>query len=442
MGIIHGAEARPRAIFQGLDPQVIEELIPLVGSYVEVTAGGQTEIDQREYDLFVTTQDVQCSRHLHVLALGSDLLSGLHGNAITSVVLRHTDVTAAQLNVPDEVSQAIRDLIIRTLVPVVEERPRPRWKWDTRRLSPLREGDVAYTPLLTSHAHDEVLAFVGRFKRNDQPEGGMVLALPAIPTEVAPWLRWFLDIARKVTPEAFPVHADWQEDPRWGPPGLQDVLAERSALQAERLRLLAELDQRAEALDAKVADEMAAAETGIWRLLTKQHEEFEDAVGDALEELGFAVERRNAVIPDGQPKYEDLRISDPSEPGWVALAECKGLTKGAKAGAVRQLSTRPVHAFVLEQKRAPDALYYIVNHTISTPPPDRPEPLDADAPTISLLAEQGGAVIDSRALLQAQITALLDPQAKPKLRAAMRESRGRWDGTIDATTVGLDDEAE
>ena len=439
MGTIHGAEPRPRAIFQGLDARDIEQLAPLVGFHVVATPEGHTEIDQREFDLLVTTERVSCARHLHVLALGSESISGLHAKDTSMSVTRTADVRASRLDVPDQVGQPIEGLIVRTVLPALAEtRPRSRWKWvHTYGNYPITLADSGVVALLTSHADDEVLAFAASLN-NHGDDGGLVVALPVVPTDVVPWLRWLMAKARGVTPDAFPERTDWHEDVHWAPPQLQAALTERARLTAEHQEYLVELERRTQVLDAGVTAEIASAESGPWRLLRKQGKEFENAVADALETLGFKVDRRDT--PDGEPKLEDLRISDSTEPDWVALAECKGLTKGAQARAVRQITGRPVHAFNREHGRGPDALYYIVNHNIPLPPPDRPEPLESDPVTISVLAENGGAVIDSRALLRAQITAMTDPQAKPQLRAAMRASRGRWDGTVDATIIGMDDQ--
>lgn len=444
MGIIHGAKAQPRAIFQGLDSALVERLAPLVGSYVSVPLDPSPYIDQREYDLLVTSGEVAHAGHLHVLALGSDAIDRVLRDGKQVTTLQVDDVTASQLAVPTGVDGAVQALIARTLVPVLATRqPRSRWRWRAEQFSfgHLTTHDDGPTALLTSHAEDEVLAFMAR-RRNYEGTDGLVVALPVMPTEVVPWLRWFVDQARTITPESFPERMDWHEDSRWAPPALRTALAERSELEAAREEYLAEIERRGEELSAKIAAARSDAEKGPWRLLMEQGDEFERAAADALEALGFEVDRRDHSTAPGQPKLEDLRITDPSESSWVALAECKGHARGAQARAIGQLTGRPVHAYVRETGRSPDALYYIVNHTIGMAPPARPEPLESDPGAISILAEQGGAVIDSRALLAAQVTALADPEEKPRLRAALRASRGRWDGTADATVVGLEDHSE
>lgn len=436
MGIIHGDQARPRAIFLGLKDELVAQLAPLVGYHVAAPDSESLLVDDREYDLLVTTGDVESRGHLHVLALGAKKIDKIVTDGRHRGAYRHNEVTASQLVVPEGTDPTLEALFLRTLVPALaSQRLRPRWRWGDG--FPYRTGSVGVTALLTSHADDEVLAFMAR-RESSNGVDGLVVALPVTPTDIPAWVRWFVNQARTLTPEAFPERTDWHEDARWAPPTLSAALRERDELKAERERVLVELDRREVELEANVAGARSTAEAGPWRLITKQGDEFESAVVDALETLGFDVERRDQTAP-GQPKLEDLRITDPADPGWVALAECKGLAKGAQARAIVQLTNRPVHAYRATHENGPDALYYIVNHNMAAAPSERPEPLESDPTSISLLAEYGGAVVDSRALLLAQVSALADPTKAPQLREAMRTSRGRWDGTTSTTVVGLED---
>lgn len=336
-----------------------------------------------------------------------------------------------QLGVPDDVRGTLLNLVNHSLVPVVsqlEKRP----QWGHYRPAP---GYISYDasfragvmPLLTTHDPNVVLAFRGERTRPEDAEPRFVVALPVMPNQPARWLDWFLTFLRENAPSAFPERTAWREDPAWSPPGLRAALAARAAIEDRRRAVLDELERDAVEVEAYVDTETNKAHDSVWRLVTAQGSELEDAVVDALSAIGFDVERRDVTDADGQRpgNLEDLRLTDPSASGWVALVELKGVAKGAPARGITQLMGRPLTAFIVEHQREPGGMYFIVNHNLATPPDDRFEQLQGD-PALDLLADRNGALIDTRDLLRAHLAVLADSGVAEGLRASIRAGRGRW----------------
>lgn len=444
--VVHGQQPRPRALLEGLPDDVTDEIGRLFGS-TRVVAPGEP-VDESEYDVLVTAAAVTRSPRLHVLALGSPHLGTVdvdapsasassvdHGGTVTRGDPTHVrgsvwlveDVLARQLDIPPQVTGSLRELVEDTLVPVIAaiDDLRPRWVASVAvgsGASSVRVRLSGPQALLTSHRADQVMAIVGR--RHDRV-GGQIVALPVIPESVSRWVRWFLERARDVDPAAFPVEIAWQDDLEWAPPAVSAALDEVDSMRRRRLELVAELDAAEEGARAGLAAARAAAEASVWRLVTEQGDALNAAVHEALIELGFAVTDSDAGRAENEPKMEDLRVSDTADPGWVGLAEVKGFTKGASPKGATQLMGRPVRAYVSENDRFPDSLWYVVNHLIETAPRQRPPALERDS-IIDGLAEQGGALIDTRDLLRAVIavrSSAVDPTA---VRASMRTARGRW----------------
>jgi hypothetical protein len=246
-----------------------------------------------------------------------------------------------------------------------------------------------------------------------------------MPQEPSRWLRWFLEELRDQYSDMFPSSEDWRTDDKWTPPELRQALDARDTLKAKRAEVLAQLDQEEAAADAAVDTYTRVAEESHWRLVTDQGSSLEVAVSDAFTTLGFNVESRDRELAPGEPKMEDLRLTDEEAPGWVALVEVKGFEKGASPKGATQLAVRPVMAYLKESGGSPGALYYVVNHDTKLPPPERPTALHRDS-AVDLLGEYNGALIDTRDLLAAVVAVLREPSRAASIRRELRESRGRW----------------
>lgn len=427
----------------------------MVGSFEEIR-GGEHSVDEREYDILVTASDrVTRREHLHVLALAVrdvDKVSvpvlahqALRPAGVSATALARSgersvrnarpivtdDILARQLDVPSSVSGRLRDLVTSTLIPVIDpiER-RPRWSVGnsssyTTKGASFAEFVSGVQALLTTHTRLEVLAFRGlRPKIAGAPEASIV-ALPVMPLDPARWLRWFLDDLRDGYPNLFPVNEDWRTEDKWTPPELRQALDAREELKVKREELLAQLEREEVAAQAAVDAQTRVAEDSHWRLVTDQGASLEAAVAAAFTILGFNVDLRDQDLAPGQPKLEDLRLTDEEFEGWVALVEVKGFEKGASPKGATQLAVRPLTAYIQENGEGPGALYYVVNHETRLAPPERPTALSGDS-AVDLLAAHNGALIDTRDLLTAVLTVTKEPARAPSIRKQLRESRGRW----------------
>jgi len=445
--VVHGAQRRPRVLLEDLDPVLADAIEPFVGSAQRIERGER--VDESEFDLLITKGAVARASHLHVLAVGCESTSYLSvsdvlrapaprvvserpvaprpsaaGKRRSIVAKVSQDVLARQLDIPSRITGKLRELVHDTLIPqLAPMTTRPRWNATDYHFAALFLAGIS--PLLTTHKDHEVLALAARRGDAAGSPGGVLVALPVEPTDTVAWARWFLQMLRESDPDMFPANVRWKDDPRWTPPALRAAVSARGDLAAERVRLLAELDAKEVQVDARVNAETRSAQESVWRLVETQGPVLEQAVTAALEALGFIVDVRDDQVAPGQPKLEDLRLTDPDAPGWVVLAEVKGFEKGASPKGVVQLMTRARTAYVKEASQEPGAVYYVVNHELATPPDERNEALRGDS-AIDMLAESDGALIDTRDLLRAHVAVLQNPESAGEIRASIRASRGRW----------------
>ena len=109
------------------------------------------------------------------------------------------------------------------------------------------------------------------------------------------------------------------------------------------------------------------ADAGIRRCIWADGDDLVVAVGDILKSLGFVVCHMDAEQEQGKPKREDLRLTLADCPGWEAIAEVKGYTKGTRTNDSRQIREYR-ERYIKEKKSSPDLTLWIAN----TPPEHRP----------------------------------------------------------------------
>lgn len=181
----------------------------------------------------------------------------------------------------------------------------------------------------------------------------------AIPEEADPvfWLRGFLELLAGLDPSTVPAAPARLNHPEhWYTPA-EVAIAERIRRiggQVEELR--AELRDLQAALQA----EGELAEDRERAVLWRDGDDLEEAVATLLGDLGFAVRLLDREIPPGQPRREDYHITLDGKPEWVVIGECKGYTKGARANDLAEIN-KHVKAFVREQRREPDRVWWVIN---------------------------------------------------------------------------------
>jgi hypothetical protein len=150
-----------------------------------------------------------------------------------------------------------------------------------------------------------------------------------------------------------------------------------SDVERERAEYLDESVERETKLRAELRDAQDGAERGPRQVLTAQGDALLGTVQTMLEKLEFDVENRDAVVPAGTPRLEDLRVTSPQDdPNWVAIAEIRGYTGGAALNDLLRIN-RFKQNFRDEMGRYPDRSWYLVNQFIGRDPGSPPRVLEA-----------------------------------------------------------------
>ena len=241
--------------------------------------------------------------------------------------------------------------------------------------------------------------------------------LPNVPQhEQGEWVHALVVEWAHVDPQAFPGISDWENRAEWRTGNESRVATEIDSLLSEKEATLARFHEREAALRVRLEELRSEARLGARRLLTAQKEELVDEVAKALAELGFIVERMDERIEQGKPKREDLRLRVEGS-DWEAIVEVRGYEKGGAKQEDLQRLQRFATLYVVEKKRAPDKLIYIVNGEFARPPNLRHEPFETAKDDVLVFAESAGLVVGTAALFQLRRAAAgdLGPDAAREL---------------------------
>ena len=198
----------------------------------------------------------------------------------------------------------------------------------------------------------------------------IVLLLPRTVTNLPAWFRVFLtdvhDLDESRVPNPPPrltTPADWYTpEERRLADRVSDATETIERLQAERERLAAELASATETADA-----------GIRRVLWAGGDELVSGVSEILTHLGFVVRDMDSELAPGAPKGEDLRLAIRDRPGWEAIVEVKGYTRGTKTNDARQIREQR-DRYIAEICRQPDLTLWVANPHRHSDPSSRPTP--------------------------------------------------------------------
>ena len=125
----------------------------------------------------------------------------------------------------------------------------------------------------------------------------------------------------------------------------------------------------------------------------------------------------------GQPKVEDLRLSDPDEPGRTNITEVRGYKGGAKVSDLQRLA-RFAALYLRRTGALPTTRWYVVNQFLGTDPDTRRRPLAGSEDDLSVFAEDGGLVIDTRDLFHLARGVDDGGMSTAAARALLRRSAG------------------
>lgn len=402
-----GRLAKPRVLIRGFDDDVADQLASLFPTSRRIS--NLPEVAQNEWDVLLTTKSVhEADPHLFVIGIGCDFNPGARAvygrDTFGKCQLPNVppdecpsvswggSVKERELVVPDGLPPAIRRLVERTLVPKVqEEADHPTLTINIP--SYLSEWTEVFRAFLLTN-RGRFLA--GRFTRAGSD--AECWCLPRSMEAFAPfWVEAALAEWSKLAPATFPSAA-WVDLPQWRTPNENRLASRLDELRAKRIDLLARMQEAEEALEAELTKAKQTAEGHERALLTGTGEDLEAVVGTCLSELGFTVQRMDEVYPEGD-RREDLQVTDPTKPGWTALAEVKGYMAGAKVTDLMKLG-RFGKRYLQDHGRAADASWYIVNQFSGDDPDARSLVLASNEAELAAFAEDQGLAIDTRDLFQ------------------------------------------
>lgn len=423
------------------DPELVERLLAQAPTAKHVRSLRQ--VRQAEWDLLVTDRcateserhvsDVQLSPHLCLLLRAPD--SNTYGRG--SVETRPTWVTSiehlgghisTELRRCKDLPERISHLTHEHLEPILKQRERHQ----IFRQGPAR-GSVAMSaaagPADPRQATPSLDPFIetadgkclaGRYPRSDASEAWV---LPFDVPDVVPWLQAALAEWHSLAPDRFPGVPDWSHQDAWSTAQEQQVRRDLTAVEQARHQALQEFDDKARRLQDDLREAREAADRYERALLTAQDDALRLAVMRALREFGLDVVDADAEAEPGDD-LEDLRVSDPDVPGWVALVEVKGYAKGAKTEAIGQFM-RFQKRYMTREGRMADAEWYVVNQFLGRDPSLRQPALQGSPGDVSAFAAGGGLVIDTVVLFKLLMDVREQRRTPQDVRSLLRNSTGR-----------------
>jgi hypothetical protein len=299
---------------------------------------------------------------------------------------------ATKFSSPDDVPAPFADLVAGDLVPLLEKE-----RQHSLLLGYIRTDDEISAPSLEIPGVTPLIQgsdgaiYAGVFRNRGGK--GWTLSLPGGAS-----LQWILAAVshfHTIDHRRFPGTLDWQNRALdWLTPDEVDAARNwADAMDASKAAQAAE--ERARDAFHK-ARETAAG--GPFRLLTAGDDSLATAVRDALTDLGFIVRDMDNEWP-ADDRLEDLRVSPPDNPDWIALAEVKGhLRSRGQAAELMNLTGRFARRFREVEKREPDAFWYVLNSQMTTDPATRKEMFDTNEAELRAFASDSGLAIDTRYL--------------------------------------------
>ncbi|MYF81587.1 MAG: hypothetical protein F4177_07480 [Chloroflexi bacterium] len=185
-----------------------------------------------------------------------------------------------------------------------------------------------------------------------------------------PWFRAFLTDIGEFDPERVPAPPSLLSEPsHWYTPKQDQLAREIDEVERERGRL----ESQQQRLEEELASEGRRADETVLRTICEDGDELVDAVGEMLEEIGFAVQRMDDAKPPHEAKHEDLRLRLASRLDWEAIVEVKGYTKGIRAKDAQQVRMHR-ERYNRDTGREPSLTIWLVNPWREMEPSDRPSP--------------------------------------------------------------------
>lgn len=418
---VYNQEPRPRVLFEAVPEPLFHELSTLVPTARLVQE--KEKVYEAEYDLLVTYADNAGARNgkLHVLSIGSSRLGHVPmgpSSYLPPYVLRNNTTLAAGASIPSEIDNDLKRLLERTILETLPGGEKTAWSWP---------NSTKQEPQTLLDLGVEKLPYVINWPRTQGTRAARSLALPSHTSDIRGWFVWFLEHLHGLDPTTFPGEVEWASSPSWMTAQTKQLHDALETSENELSELIAAAKQKTRQAQIALETAVLADAQGLQRLLTADGEELESAVTEALELLGFDAkpmdDHHDATT---RAKLEDLRVTDPDDPGWVCLVEIKGYSKGVKTNDINQITGKPLISYSIETGQSPAALWHIVNFKRSSDPAGRGEAVSNDL-DLTHLADLGGMLIDTRQLYLAVRDVQLGELDAADVRNELKNSLMRWD---------------
>ncbi|MFT9666405.1 hypothetical protein ACMZ5F_16650 [Streptomyces rhizosphaericola] len=433
VGAIINTSPRPRLLVSGFDGEegLVEKILALCPTSREVKNFSQ--VRQAEWDVLVTTNplivsmryraDFVLDPHISVVYVAKQ---GGHFDPIEARV----DWAGSVRNGGRKVSQEIRRVrgLPERVAMLVHERLEPilikREFHDTFAILRHGMGHSGEIPApniepFIETPDGDILA--GRYKRSDISEAWL---LPHDTPDVAEWVKSALAEWNALSPDRFPGVPDWSRQLKWMTAEERGIVAQIAEVDQDRRKVLTDLAEKDRELRGRLLTASQRADGFERALLTTQSDELKAAVILALRALGFIVtDADEQAAPDDH--LEDLHIEDAERPGWIALGEVKGYTRGARTEGITQF-LRFNMRYAARAKSVPDANWYIVNQFLGRDPSTRQKALHGKDEDVAAFGEGCGLVIDTVELFKLLSAVEGGSLTRQDAKRLLSESSGRF----------------
>lgn len=433
---------RPYYLFEAVPEEVVAVLAPLVPEFKAVAEG--EEVHESDFDAVVSfsRQPTQREPHLPILSFGAQYIEIERQNSTSDWgFLGHSaefrqECTSEQLDVcADESAEPFSELVRDTILPVIRD---SHQTWQHISSPPPK----FVLPLITRGKEAYPHAFiVPRYVKDGKSAGPPLVVLPSKTRRPDKWLRTFQGLLHDYAPTKFPLIDDWSNnDPRWLPLETEMLLKKKRQSEAELKETIEQLEAEIQETKLRLDQSLVGhRDTGVQRLLTAQGDDLTDAVKEALETLGYAVQDMDAPKAPGEPRLEDLRITLPGRTGWTVLAEVKGYKNDAKVNDLQQLPGRPLRKYVDETGHRPSSLWHIVNTRIEENPSARKRARrHFNTEDTTLIAEYEGLILETRDLFEAAKAVDRGDHTPEEIRSAIETSELYWTAENGLTHPGYE----
>jgi hypothetical protein len=429
-----GRKTTPRALIWVPDDALADRLAQHFPHSVRVEGPGSTQ--ENEFDVVITTEGLTTispaphsqhktfSPHLYVLAfggedLGAHLLETPRGSVRVPVTRTQAQSDREFATADERLPAGVAELVRRDLAPQALGR-----ETHTAVGTAGGSGFRSWVPFLMSTSG---MRIAGMFERGREGAAGQCWTLPEDVRLHAEWLLAALRHWRTREPDRFVrlPGLGWEREDSWLTAEEAPIKQALDDLQAERTNFLANYEEDLARLETELAAARGVGATGARRLLTADSDELVAEVRTTLELMGFVVYDVDADVAAKGEKVEDLRVEDPEQPGWIALAEVKSYGGGAKVNDLLKIAGRFVVRFAAETGRSPDGTWFIANTFRGADPSMRPPMLASDEAVLTTFAEGGGLVIDTANLFRLRRQVELGHLGHAEARRILRKSTGR-----------------